>query len=108
MDRTQVAATVAADLFDAETAVDEALARAARLMRRMIVARRELGVSPAVVDPAMRRVEAAVNALGDAQREIVRTHDALEDLRRDLDLPARAFGPLVKPEGRAAENGQAA
>ncbi|MFZ5669609.1 MAG: hypothetical protein ACOY4K_08945 [Pseudomonadota bacterium] len=104
MDRTRIAAVVAGELFATESAVETALAQAVGLMRRMIETRRALGLSPATGDPAMRRVEAVVNALGDAQREIVRTHDALDAVRRVAGLPAQAFGPLVKPEGRLEED----
>ena len=50
----------------------------------------------------MLRVAAAVDALGEAQREIVRTHGELEALGKSLGLGPLGFGPLVKPaEGRA-------
>lgn len=99
MDRRLVATRVAETLFDTETAIDDALAKAVRLLRQMMDARRALGLTLAAGDPALRRVSAAVNALGEAQREIVRTHGELDALRPGLGLSEVAFGPLIKPRG---------
>jgi len=107
MDKTRIAGAVAEDLFATEAAVEDALARAVMLMRRMMDARRALGLSPAAGDPALRRVSTAVTALGEAQREIVRTHGELERVRQDLGLRGVGFGPLFKPLAGASE-GQAA
>jgi hypothetical protein len=104
MDRTRVVSAVAEDLFATEAAVEDALARAVLLMRRMVDARRSLGLSPTIGDPALQRVSAAVTALGEAQREIVRTHDELERVRQDVGLPGIGFGPLLKPRAGAAED----
>ncbi|MFZ4605277.1 MAG: hypothetical protein ACOYM5_03380 [Caulobacter sp.] len=102
MDRVLVASAVAESLFATEAAVEEALARAVGLMRQMMDARRALGLPVAAGDPALLRVTATVDALGDAQREIVRTHGELEALGKSLGLGPLGFGPLVKPaEGRA-------
>ena len=99
MDRGAVAIRVAETLYDTETAIDEALETAVRLLRRLMDARRTLGLTLAAGDPALRRVSATVNALGEAQREIVRVHEELDALRADLGLSGIAFGPLIKPRG---------
>jgi hypothetical protein len=103
MDSLPVASAVARALVTTESAVDEALAQAVALMRRMISARRELGLPVATTDPVMGRVSAAVNALGDAQRELVRAHGDLARIGADLGLGDLGFGPLVKPTGGPAE-----
>ena len=103
MDRALVASAVADSLFSTEAAVEEALAQAVVLMRQMMDARRALGLSVADGDPALQRVTAAVQALGEAQREIVRTHGELETLGRDMGLSALGFGPLIKPSGGLGE-----
>lgn len=103
MDRALVASAVADSLFSTEAAVEEALAKAVVLMRQMMGARRALGLSVADGDPALQRVTAAVQALGDAQREIIRTHGELETLGRDMGLKPLGFGPLIKPLGALAE-----
>lgn len=104
MDRSRIASAVADDLFATEAAVDDALGRAARLMRGMIDARRALGLSAAAGDQALRRASAALNALGEAQREIVRTHGELEALRKEAGLRVVGFGPLIKPLTGAAQD----
>lgn len=104
MDKTLVASAVAENLFATETAVEDALGQAVLLMRRMMDARRELGLPAMVGDPALRRVTAAVNALGEAQKEIVRTHGELEALRTEMGLEVIGFGPLHKPLTGAAED----
>jgi hypothetical protein len=101
MDRVRVASAVAGSLFETEAAVEDALAKAVGLMRQMMDARRALGLPVVTGDPALLRVTAAVDALGEAQREIVRTHGELEALSKSLGLDPLGFGPLVKPaEGR--------
>ncbi|MDO9223834.1 MAG: hypothetical protein Q7U20_09015 [Caulobacter sp.] len=104
MDRTLIASTVAERLFATETAVEDAMAQAVSLMRGMIGARRALGLPSAMGDPALRRVSAALSALGEAQREIVRTHGELETLRKEAGLRVVGFGPLLKPLTGAAES----
>lgn len=104
MDKTRIASAVAGDLFATEAAIEDALARAARLLRGMVEARRSLGLPAATGDAALRRVTATVEALGAAQQEMVATHGVLEALRQDLGLPGLAFGPLIKPAGRIADD----
>ena len=103
MDRALVASAVADSLFSTEAAVEEALAQAVVLMRQMMDARRALDLSVADGDPALQRVTAAVQALGEAQREIIRTHGELETLGRDMGFKALGFGPLIKPLGGLVE-----
>ena len=101
MDRNAIASAVAESLFKTEAAVDDALVQAVGLMRRMMDARRALGLPPATGDRALMRVTAAVDALGEAQREMVRTHGEMGSLGQALGLGDLGFGPLIKPlEGR--------
>lgn len=103
MDKMQVASAVAESLLATEATVEKALGRAVALMREMMDARRALGLPVSAADPALRRVSAAVDALGVAQREVLRTHGELEALGTDLGLRSAGFGPLVKPTGKATE-----
>lgn len=97
MNRTMIATEVARDLTSAEEAVDAALAQSVRLLRRMMDARRELGLPVGAGEPALKSVIAAVSSLGEAQRDMTRSHGDLQALQRDLGLPSVAFGPLIKP-----------
>jgi hypothetical protein len=104
MDKALVASAVAEELFATEAAVEDALAQAVRLMRRMIDARRELGLPARTGDPALRRVSAAVDGLGEAQKEIIRAHGELEGLKGELGLRGVGFGPLLKPMAGAPDD----
>ncbi len=97
MDRSRTTREVARELTATETAVETALVQAVGLMRRMMDARRELGLPVGVDDPPMRHAIAAVSALGEAQQAVIRTHRDLHALHRALNLPAIDFGPLIKP-----------
>ena len=104
MDKALVASAVAEELFATEAAVEDALAQAVRLMRRMVDARRELGLPAKAGDLALQRVSAAVNALGEAQKEIVRAHGELEGMKGELGLRGIGFGPLLKPMAEASDD----
>ncbi|MES2035264.1 MAG: hypothetical protein V4466_13910 [Pseudomonadota bacterium] len=97
MDQNTTVIEVAGELTGTEAAVDAALTQAVRLMRRMMEARRELGLPVGVGEPALRSVTAAITALGQAQLDVARTHGDLHALQNDLGLGAVAFGPLLKP-----------
>jgi hypothetical protein len=97
MDRKTTAAEIARELTETEAAVDTALTRAVRLMRRMMEARRELGLPVGVGEPALHRVTEAISALGQAQLDMARTHGDLHALQNDLGLGGLTFGPLLKP-----------
>ena len=103
MDRMSVASAVAESLFTTEAAVEDTLATAVRLMQRLMEARRALGLPLATGDPVLARVSATVTALDVAHRQIVRAHQEIEALARDLGLGGIAFGPLIKPRGAAME-----
>ena len=55
---------LAQELAATEAAVEEALAQAARLMRRTVEVRRGLGLTYGLGEPAMRRPEAVLARLG--------------------------------------------
>ncbi len=103
MDRMLVASAVAESLFGTETAVGETLAAATRLMQQLLEARQALGLPLATGEPLLGRVAAAVASLAEAQREIVRAHQEIEALAKDLGLGGMAFGPLIKPRGAGVE-----
>ena len=77
--------------------------RAALLIRNMTDARHALGLPATTGDAALRRVTAALDALGEAQAEILRAHGALDALRRRTGLRIVGFGPLLKPTTGAAD-----
>jgi hypothetical protein len=97
MHREAVARDVADDLSATDTAVEEALFRAVRLMRRLIDARRELGLPVAPGEPVMGRAAAVVAAAGEAQRELGKMRLELAQVRIDLGLAELAHGATSPP-----------
>jgi len=97
--RREVATKVAESLFATETAVDEALSRAAQFMGMMPQARQEARVSAIVGQDALDHAMAALAALTNARREIVAAHHALSEVQGQIGLGAVNFGGLIdKPE----------
>lgn len=97
MDHARITLEVAHELTAAEDAVEAALAQSVRLMRRVMDARRSLGLPTGTDDAPMRTVIAAVAALGEAQQAMILTHRALHEVQLRHDLPAVGYGPLLKP-----------
>lgn len=85
MNRLAITRDVADVLSATEAAVETALERGVGLMRRLMEARRDLGLPIDAGEPALLRANAAVAALGEAQKEVLRTRLALVDLKRELD-----------------------
>lgn len=86
MNRLAITRDVADVLSAAEAAVETALERGVRLVRRLMEARRDLGLQIDAVEPALLRANAAVAALGEAQKEVLRARQALVDLKRELEF----------------------
>lgn len=83
MDKAQVIASVADDLFATEQSVDEAITRATALVQTMIGGRTALGISPIVGAEAQAKAMEAIAALGAARQAVVACHDGLaKDHRR--------------------------
>ena len=93
MQREAVARDVAGELTATETVVEDALFQAVRLMRRLIDARRELGLPVAPGEPVMGRAAAVVAALGEAQQELVRTRAEVGRVRDQIGLGGLSSDP---------------
>ncbi len=98
--RRLVAEQVAAALFEAERAIDVALAKTAGLTGIMPSLRAEAGLSALIGQDALERATDAVSALAQARRSIVETHKQLTIAQHDIGLGAVAIGDdVVKPPG---------
>lgn len=96
--RRLVADRVAASLFEAEIAIDLALAKAAALAGIMPGLRTEAGISALIGQGAVERASEAFAALATARRAICETHLELSIAQKQMGLGAVAFGDPKPPQ----------
>ncbi len=97
MTRHSVGEALAARLYAAEAAVDQALAETAALAGALPVARAEAWLSAVSGQRAFSGAAAAIGALTEARGHLVQTHNTLAALARKLGLHTLAVGPVDKP-----------
>ncbi|WP_447910234.1 hypothetical protein [Brevundimonas bullata] len=98
MDRTEVIAAVAGDLYATEKAVDEAITHATTLVQSMIGARAALSISPVSGAGSQAKAIEAIMALSTAREAVVACHAELQKDHRRLGYGVYAAGPLNKPD----------
>jgi hypothetical protein len=102
--RRLVAEQIAAALFEAESAIDMALAKTAQLTGVMPALRAQSGASALIGQGAVERASQAIAALADARRAIVETHKELSTAQVQMGLGAVALGDAgPKPPPFAAQ-----
>ncbi len=83
MDKTQVVASIASDLYATEESVDQAIARATTLVQSIIGSRAPLNVSAVAGSDAQAKAVEAIAALSAAREAMVACHEQLaKDHRR--------------------------
>jgi predicted deacylase len=83
MNKTEVVASIVADLHSTEESVDQAIARATTLVQAMIGSRAALNVSACAGAEAQAKAMAAIAALSEARQAMVACHEQLaKDHRR--------------------------
>ncbi len=97
MSRTAVGEALAARLYAAEAAIDQALVESATLAAALPAARSDAWLSAVTGQRAFEGTAATITALAEARAHIVRTHNTLGALARKLGLEALAVGPVDKP-----------
>lgn len=105
MSRLSVGEALAARLFAAEAAVDQALIEAATLTAALPAARADAWLSAVTGQRAVEGAAATISALAQARAHLVQTHNTLAALARKLGLDALAIGPLDKPGDRPPVGG---
>lgn len=102
--RRMAAEQIAGALFEAEAAIDAALAKTAHLTGVMPSLRKMAGASALVGQDAVERASQAILALAEARRAIVETHKELSVAQGQVGLGAVAFGDPggEKPPAAAA------
>ena len=98
MDRTEVVASVAGDLYATEQAVDAAITSATTLVQSMIGARTLLGVSPIAGAGSQAKAIEAIAALSAARDAVVACHAELAKDHRRMGYGVYNVGPLDKPD----------
>lgn len=92
--RRMAAEQIAAALFEAEAAIDAALAKTAALTGIMPMLRKEAGASCMIGQNAVEHASQAISALADARRAIVDTHNELSVAQGQVGLGAVMLGDL--------------
>lgn len=90
--RRMAAEQIAGALFEAEAAIDEALAKTAHLTGVMPSLRKMAGASALVGQDAVERASQAIMALAEARRAIVETHKELSVAQSQVGLGAVMVG----------------
>ncbi|WP_411288191.1 hypothetical protein [Phenylobacterium sp.] len=91
--RRIAAEQVAGALFEAESAIDAAITKAAQLTAMMPLLRQSAGASALIGQDALERATQAIMSLSEARRAIVETHKELSVVQTQIGLGA------VKLEG---------
>ena len=86
--RRLVAEQIAGALFEAEAAIDAAIAKTATLTGIMPSLRRQAGASALIGQDAVERAGQAIMALTEARRAIVETHKELSIAQTQIGLGA--------------------
>jgi hypothetical protein len=105
MDKNEVIAGLAGDLYAAEAAVDEAIVKATTLVQAMIAARTELSVAATVGAGAQAKAMESLAALGQAREAVTAAHTEMARDHRRMGWGVYAAGPVNKPpeDGRPIE-----
>jgi len=97
MNRLSVGEALAARLYAAESAIDQALIETASLAAALPAARSDAWLSAVSGQGAFTGTAGAISALSDARGHIIQTHKTLTALARKLGLETLAVGPVDKP-----------
>src|SRR5579875_2904111 len=91
-DKEAAAQRVADHLFEAERALDEALARMAALVAVIPASRGELGVSIKTGAPAVAKLASVLPALAEARLTVGSAHDDLAVVQRAIGVRPNMVG----------------
>lgn len=101
--RRMIADQVAASLFEAEAAIDAALAKTAGLAGVMPSLRADAGLSALIGQDAVERASEAIALLAQARRAICETHKELDAAKTEIGLGAVMYGGVAKPANFALQ-----
>jgi len=98
MDRNEVIAGIASDLYATENSVDAAIAQASTFVQTMVASRSTLSVSAIAGAGAQSKVMEAMAALAVARDAVIAAHHELAKDHRRMGWGVYAAGPVDKPE----------
>lgn len=96
-ERVSAAQKIAAELHQAEDAIDEVMIRIANLAATLPTVRRDINMSAIVGQEAMSKVANALAAAGEVRQLLTDAHLALTVTQKQIGLGTRMFGAGVKP-----------
>lgn len=100
--RVIAAERIAAELHDAEDAIDNAIIKIAKLAGTLPIVRFETQMSAVVGQEAVSKITQAVAAAGQVRQMMTDAHHALSETQRQVGLGARMFGAgMDKPRGNS-------
>lgn len=94
-ERLVAAERIAAELHDAENAIDQAIVKIAKLAATLPIARIDTNMSAIVGQEAVAKVTQAVAAAGQVRQMITEAHHALGETQKQVGLGTRMFGAGV-------------
>ena len=103
-ERLVAAERIAAELHDAEHAVDQAIVKIAQLAATLPIARIDTKMSAIVGQEAVAKVTQAVAAAGHVRQMMTEAHQALGETQRQVGLGARMFGAGLNKPPAASRN----
>lgn len=103
--RLSGAKKIAAELHQAEDAIDEAMIRIANLAATLPTVRRDTNMSAIVGQEAMAKVAHALAAAGEVRQLLTDAHLALTVTQKQVGLGTRMFGAGVKPASATLDEG---
>ena len=103
-ERLVAAERIAAELHDAENAIDQAIVKIAKLAATLPIARIDTNMSAIVGQEAVAKVTQAVAAAGQVRQMMTEAHYALGETQKQVGLGTRMFGAGVNKPPSASRN----
>ena len=103
-ERLVAAERIAAELHDAEHAVDQAIVKIAQLAATLPSARIDTKISSIVDQETVAKVTQAVAAVGQVRQMMTEAHQALGETQKQVGLGARMFGAGLNKPPAASRN----
>lgn len=98
MEKTEIIAGVASELYATEAAIDAAIAQATTLVQALVASRAPLNASAVAGAQSQTKMIESIAALGQAREAIIGAHAELARDHRRMGWGVFAAGPVDKPD----------